>query len=764
MQTATRSVTLAGPAGRCRVRPLALLVAAIGAGTPLLSEAQAVSAASAVAQTGTSGAGTKQDSPPAKADGGELNAVEVRVDRIKSDLVSPTRQVTVLEREEIEELKVGSNNLATMLSKLIPGMADSSRTVTDFGQTLRGRGTLILVDGIPLNTNRDSARNLATIDPSNIEKIEVMRGSSAIYGAGANGGIIAITTRPAGGPPSADTTVTLGTPLTRLSKEGLSANVQQHFSGSQGPLDYAFHLGAQHIGSPYDAHGHRIAPEPSQGDLFDSNVYNVSGKLGWRIDSQQRIELSVSQYQAKQNTDYASDPSVAKLPPGTAAARAIKGLQLENQNELRNTVVNLGYQNLDLLGSTVSTQIYYRDYFTRFPPFDARAVATRGGNVDQVSQNSDVFGGRLTISTPLGADKKTKLLWGADYNQERSDMPLDVFDPRAYDQSSGLVFNKTGSLTYMPPLTTRSGGVFGQLQHKFNEQWSMEGGVRYERANASFDDFVPLSQSKVSNPVAVKGGTVNYGAWLFNIGGAYAPVKNQEFYASFGQGFQLPDIGLQIRNARPGFDINSSSLEPVKTNNYEIGWRGAFGNTMASLALFYTTSQLGDVQSFNNGLILTRTKEHIAGVEASADYLSDSETWGAGGTFTWINGREQPQGSNSFQNMTGYRIPPLKLTAYVQYRPISTWSNRLQVTYYGGRDYRLNDQNSFGRREVSSYTTVDLISRYQVSKKDTITVGIENLFNRYYYPLYSQLMRNSNNTSRLPAAGITLTAMYQHRW
>ncbi|EYS93587.1 hypothetical protein CF68_26800 [Cupriavidus sp. SK-4] len=203
----------------------------------------------------------------------------------------------------------------------------------------------------------------------------------------------------------------------------------------------------------------------------------------------------------------------------------------------------------------------------------------------------------------------------------------------------------------------------------------------------------------------------------------------------------------------------------VSRSKSEIGWRGAFGNTLASLALFYTTSQLGDVQSFNNnGLILARTKERIAGVEASADYLSDSETWGAGGTFTWINGREQPQGSSSFQNMTGYRIPPLKLTAYVQYQPISTWSNRLQVTYYGGRDYRLNDQNSFGRREVSSYTTVDLISRYQVSKKDTITVGIENLFNRYYYPLYSQLMRNSNNTSRLPAAGITLTAMYQHRW
>ena len=114
--------------------------------------------------------------------------------------------------------------------------------------------------------------------------------------------------------------------------------------------------------------------------------------------------------------------------------------------------------------------------------------------------------------------------------------------------------------------------------------------------------------------------------------------------------------------------------------------------------------------------------------------------------------------------MTGYRIPPLKLTGYLQYRPNERWSNRVQVTYFGSKDYRLDGVNSFGRREVSSYTTVDLISRYELSKQDTLTLGVENLFNRDYYPQYSQLMRNSLNSSRLPAAGTVLTAMYTHRW
>nr|WP_254783916.1 TonB-dependent siderophore receptor [Collimonas sp. OK307] len=676
----------------------------------------------------------------------------------------PTRQINVIEHEELEELRQGSGSFATLLSKIIPGMADSSHTVSDFGQTLRGRNMLVLVDGIPLNTNRDSARNLASINPASIQQVEVLRGSSAIYGSGATGGIIYVTTRPAGGEPYAETTFSATSPLSRVGKDGLGGQVQHYLSGSNGVIDYALDIDMQHSGGSYDGRGNRLAPEPSQGDMFDSNAYSIGGKIGMRIDRDQRLQFAASHYDARQDTDYGSDPAVAKLTAGTATAYAIKGLQLADQNQIRNTLLSADYQHQDFFGSTLSAQLYYRDFFTRFPPFDARAVATRGNNVDQVMQNTSVLGSRVTLKTPLTEDKKTQLTWGMDFNQERSDMPTNIFDPAAYDASGGLVFNKIGTLTYMPSLTTRSIGAFGQLQHKFNQQWSVEGGARYEHASARFNDFIPLSQYRIANPQAVKGGSVSYGSWLLNVGATYSPVKQQEFYASFSQGFQLPDIGLQIRNATPRFDIASSNLEPVTTNNYELGWRGAFDNILTSLAVFYTTSKLGDVQSFNNGLILTRTSEKILGVEGSLDYLPDDSVWGAGGTMTWMRGRELPQNAVSDQVMTGYRIPPLKLTSYIQYKPNSRWSNRLQATYFAARDYRLNGQNSFGRRAVSSYTTLDLISRYQLSKKDTISGGVENLLNRYYYPLYSQLMRNSNNTSRLPAPGTVLKVSYSHVW
>ncbi|MFC3217204.1 TonB-dependent receptor plug domain-containing protein [Comamonas sp. JC664] len=94
-------------------------------------------------------------------------------------------------------------------------MSDSSRNMSDFGMTLRGRNVLVLVDGIPLNTNRDTARNLVNVEMSRIERVEVLRGSNAIYGSGATGGVISVTTRPVGGQPVARTTLGFDSALSR---------------------------------------------------------------------------------------------------------------------------------------------------------------------------------------------------------------------------------------------------------------------------------------------------------------------------------------------------------------------------------------------------------------------------------------------------------------------------------------------------------------------------------------------------------------------
>ncbi len=684
--------------------------------------------------------------------------------RTDSEVVEPSRSVTLIEKEELDTLRQGSDSLATLLGKAITGMADSSHTITESGQTLRGRETLVLVDGVPLNTNRGSSRNLANINLADVEQIEVLRGSRAIYGSGAAGGIISIRTRKPEGETRAQTTVTGVVPLSNIGTSGLGGEIQHYISAASEVVDYTVSLGARHVGGSFDAKGNRIAPEPSQGDIFDSNIYSAATKLGFKISTEQRLQLSASYYDVRQDTEYATDPGVAKLPPNSVPARSIKGLELEEQNRVENTLLGVDYEHRNIGGNTLAAQIYYRDFFTRFAPFDARKVPVRGANVDQSMQNSEVYGGRLTIKSPLGENKTTQLVWGGDFHNEVTDMPLDIFDSALYDSSGGLVFKKTGKLIYMPEVTTNTSGAFAQLEHRFNKRWSIEAGTRYDRSKASFDDFIPLSQSKLSNPGTVAGGTVDYDAWTYNAGTVFSLTKSHEIYASFSQGFQLPDIGLQVRNATPAFNINSSNLQAVKTDTTELGWRGRWDNSLANVSVFKSQSDLGAVQSFNNGLRLARTKERIYGVEGGIDYFTDDERWSAGSTITWMKGEELPQNSSQYQDMPGNRIPPLKFTVYSEYRPSENWSHKLQATAFQGKDYRLNGVASFSRRDTNGYATVDLISRWKIDDESSVVVGVENLLNRYYYPLYSQLLRSDTNTSHLPASGTVLRVSVTHNW
>src|SRR3546814_11962569 len=63
-----------------------------------------------------------------------------------------------------------------------------------------------------------------------------------------------------------------------------------------------------------------------------------------------------------------------------------------------------------------------------------------------------------------------------------------------------------------------------------------------------------------------------------------------------------------------------------------------------------------------------RTPERIYGIEAQADYRFD-ERLGIGGTVTWLEGEQKAQGSGDYVALNSFRIPPVKLTGYVEYQP-----------------------------------------------------------------------------------------------
>src|SRR3546814_4349645 len=68
--------------------------------------------------------------------------------------------------------------------------------MSSFGESLRGRQPLYMVDGVPQSTPlRDGSRDAHTVDPAMIERIEVIHCANALQGLGASGGIINIITK-----------------------------------------------------------------------------------------------------------------------------------------------------------------------------------------------------------------------------------------------------------------------------------------------------------------------------------------------------------------------------------------------------------------------------------------------------------------------------------------------------------------------------------------------------------------------------------------
>ena len=105
---------------------------------------------------------------------------------------------TVLDREFINQSAAGS---VFDLLQSVPGV-QLARTGVDGAQTslfMRGSNsnhTLILLDGVRLNTASEGAARLENLPLSHIDRVEVIRGpQSSVYGADAIGGVIQIFSR-----------------------------------------------------------------------------------------------------------------------------------------------------------------------------------------------------------------------------------------------------------------------------------------------------------------------------------------------------------------------------------------------------------------------------------------------------------------------------------------------------------------------------------------------------------------------------------------
>ena len=157
-------------------------------------------AATSFAATIASGA----PAPDKPADNTEADdTVEITSTRLPRAISQAVSAVTIITRAQIEAQK--PFDLAEILNRA-PGVSISRNGSPGQTTTVRLRGgesdhTLVLLDGIRLNSPSTGLFDFGQILVENIERIEVLRGpQSGLYGSEALGGVINIITRQGSGP------------------------------------------------------------------------------------------------------------------------------------------------------------------------------------------------------------------------------------------------------------------------------------------------------------------------------------------------------------------------------------------------------------------------------------------------------------------------------------------------------------------------------------------------------------------------------------
>lgn len=201
----------------------------------------------------------------------QLDPVVVEATRIPIAVDQSPTATTILTRDQLDDRQV--TTVAEALREEVG--IDISRQGQPGGQTslfLRGANsnqTLVLIDGVRVNSGFNNAYDFANLSLDNVERIEVLHGpQSTLYGSEAMGGVINIVTRRGAVQPTGSVTVEGGT------YESLRSRAQ--FAAPAGPLALAAE------GSYLTTANDRINS--------DLDAWNGSGRVTW--DALERLRVS----------------------------------------------------------------------------------------------------------------------------------------------------------------------------------------------------------------------------------------------------------------------------------------------------------------------------------------------------------------------------------------------------------------------------------------------------------------------------------------
>lgn len=693
----------------------------------------------------------QNDPLDSKKDTVSLEEVVITANRIKEKKTDAVANVTIIDQKKLQQFIKIAPDMSHLIGMIEPAMSLSTNTTNNRYQNLRGRSILVLIDGIPQSTPlRATDRDIRSIDPAAVERIEIVKGATSIYGNGAIGGIMNIVTKKSPKNVIFGGQTTIGASARDSFKEnrGFGYRFNQQFYGNYKGFSYLVDAAMNQTGSAIDGTGEYISPRYGLGDV---RTYNGLVKLGYQFDDDNKVEAMYNFYQSLQNTPlvasggkYLERPRIGVYDTKDPAAQD-EGMRYNHNAYIKFNSNNI-FKRTDLELSAFTQHQYaifdYRKHNARSPRWESSS--------GQATVKGEKYGIRtqLTSKVLFSENVFTQLLYGADVLIDKTSQPL--VDGRYW----------------MPELTSYNSAPFLQTKTTFFQYYVLKAGLRYDYIDVSVPNYEVLRLRNTDPRVYVKGGDLTYNNLSPNIGIAYNQFKYFQPFISYSQGFSIFDLGRTLRAAKADV-LSKINTEPVRTENYEAGAYAELSKYVhLSGSYFYTYSKLGsDLKSVSGFWVVDRTPQKVYGFEVNAD-IFPTKWLTLGGSFISFEGKKKSTEDGDWDGyMSGTSIPAPKATAYIRVTP--TEYSYLQVNYLhtGSRDRFSPDNRGVYTEGEGIVYPIDLFSLsagYTFNKSFSLALGIENLTDKVYYTPASMLVARDAEYARGNGRYFNLSLTYRY--
>jgi iron complex outermembrane receptor protein len=649
--------------------------------------------------------------------------------------------VDVLGGEDLDDQVLVSGSVIDAISATMPSFSPTRDKLSGSGESLRGRSALYAINGVPQSTPiRDGSRDGYTIDPFFIDRVEVIYGSNALQGIGATGGVVNQVTV---GAPAEDglsfRTLVQGTAGDGFEGSGLGGKTAGLAAWRGGAFDATAGLSFERRGAFRDANGRRIGIDGAQGEIQDSDSWSAFGRFGWQVSDSARLDIVANRFSLEGNNHYVAvaGDRTAGIPTSSALGKT-PGSPPSNRAEL----LSASYNDKDLAGGNLIAQAFFsrtRDIFGggTFATFQDSSIDPTGKLFDQSVNTSRKVGGKLSYERAVPGFENLLVTAGID----------SLFDRTA---QSLLMTGRD----WVPQSDFRSIAPFLQGNLKLLDgKVRLSGGVRRENVKLDVPDFTTLAFYGSRH---VEGGSPSFRRTLANGGVVVEPIAGLRGYASYAEGYTIADVGRILRGINTdGVRVDDFlSLEPVVSNNRELGLEWRRGRLKASASYWWSNSDLGSILIRGADGIFSVARQPIAleGFDLNVDWRAPVEGLWLGGALATVKGKTDPDGDGKLDaDLDGANIAPNRLNLYAAYET-GPFDARLAMRNYFERSFKGQDpRNDFG-----GYTLFDAFLGYRFGS-NRLLLGVQNLTDKQYITYFSDTQGPDDDLRFFAGRGRTFT-------